>query len=396
MAYTPSLEDITQHENSSGYKPSLSDIPEERSVNPRQLLNEFMRFDKPDYTALQSFAQGMAKGGQKIAQLLPGAPNYNFEGVFGNKTTNPQAEFAGQYLPTLISGVAGIPGIIGSGLYGATQSEPNNRLKEGLYSGLGALGGNLLGTTIKGTGSLINQLRGKLTPTSIAKVAQNSHDLMKKNAEKIFSGVSRNASERGIDNIPLDKSVIDEAKDFLPKTRANKKLLDRAETGNYDALRDLQSDLGKRGFKRKSSDLASENDEGEEMLDTREKINEAISNHFRNTGNNDLANELDKGRKLYSNFKDIYYSRPSLAKMVNEDLRLVPKNVSSIFNENSIPMERFRQAHPEIKNSLSQLKTLNNLKKLGISTGTAGGIGGLLYGYNQLNKRSSSGSSRED
>ena len=396
MAYTPTLEDINQHESLSGYQPSLSDIPKENSFDARKALRDVTTISNPDYTALQSLAQGMAKGGQKIAQLLPGAPNYNFEGVFGNKTTNPQAEFIGQYLPALASGVAGLPGVIGSGLYGATQAEPDNRFKEGLISGLGALGGNLLGSTIKGAGSLINQLRGKLSPSSIAKIAQDSHDLMKKNAEKIFSGVSKNASDRGIDTVPINKNIIDEAKDFLPNTRANKKLLDKAETGNYDALRDLQSDLGKRGFKRKSSDLAAENDEGEEMLDTREKINEAISNHFRNTGNNDLANELDKGRKLYSNFKDIYYSRPSLAKMVNEDLRLVPKNTASIFNENSIPMERFRQAHPEIKNSLSQLKTLNNLKKLGIGTGVTGGLGGLLYGYNELNKKSSSGRSRED
>jgi hypothetical protein len=277
----------------------------------------------------------------------------------------------------LVGGAAGLPGIIGSGLYGASQAKPGKGIEEGIYSALGSLGGNLLGKGGNAISVLFNKARGKLEPNEIAKIAQNAHNLMDQKSSKIFQDVGKQAYERGVDQVPIDMKVIKDVKKLLPKTSQNKELIQKAQSGDYNSLRKLQSDLGTRGSEAKLSKFLSDRDKGEKILDLRRKINDTVSNHFKNTGNQDLANSLKEGNNIYKNMQDIYYKDKRLGKLVHPEKLEVPNNISGLFSKNSKTMNKFRELHPEIKNSLNQLNTLKDLKKLGIS-GSLLGSGALL------------------
>lgn len=218
----------------------------------------------------------------------------------------------------------------------------------------------------------------------LAYSVQRGHDKELMESSGLYNKVKNDISDRGIEKFPVTKELLDEAKANLPKTRAYDKLIGNAESGDYEAIHKLQSDLGTRGTKALGSDEFATNNIGEEMLDTRNKLNELIENHLEKTGHKDLADTLKQGREQFRKLKQNYYSHPAIAKLVHEESRKIPKNPLSIFSEESKPMKRLLEKHPEVKNALETKENAEQLLKLlkkPSSIGTALGLTGAgIYG----------------
>lgn len=178
--------------------------------------------------------------------------------------------------------------------------------------------------------------------------------------------------KKGISNVDIDFGLIDAAKDYLPKTKANKILIEKAQDGNYKALRKLQADLRVKGEKALSSELVAENDLGAEILDLRHDINSSIFDHLKNTGNDELAAKLSKSINDYKKIKDTYFSSPGLARVFGESQK-VPKNLLNFLAEDSAEMNAFKAEHPELSRMLTKaLKRKRDVKRLGKAASIAG------------------------
>ncbi len=200
---------------------------------------------------------------------------------------------------------------------------------------------------------------------------------------KIFDTVEKEVGARGVSEIPIGEEVLKNAETYLANTPANKALIERAKTGDYQALRDLQADLRVKGEKALSSQLAAENKMGEEILSTRDQINKSIQQHLEDTGHKDLADQLNQARKDYGEIKQTYFSTPALAKVFGKSQR-VPKNPMTLLTEESTEMNKFMSAHPEVKAALSKaLKHGKRMKTLG-KIGAGLGIGTAAEGARRV------------
>lgn len=232
-------------------------------------------------------------------------------------------------------------------------------------------------------GSFLNEIK-PVTKKSIIKNILGTHDALEDEATTGFQEVSKEAKNRGINKIPKSNLMdMDELKDYFPKTTASSNLLGNAQTGDYDALRSVQSDLYTRGKKNLQSDFEADRNRGEEMLDRRDSINKAIQNHFLTTGNPDLAETLNKSRNNWRTLQDTYYNKnisPSIQKLVDRDIRKVPSNLTKTLNEESIPMQKLRDFHPGLEGQLKkyglQKQISSALLKYGLSPAI---IGGVMY-----------------
>lgn len=191
-------------------------------------------------------------------------------------------------------------------------------------------------------------------------------------AGKIFDRVEKEVESKGISKIPIDNDLIKTAETYLAKTPANKDLIKRAKSGDYKALRSLQADLRVKGEKALSSKLAAENTMGEEILSTRDQVNQSIQDHLESTGYKDLANLLNKARKDYKNIQKTYFSSPALAKVFGKSQK-VPSNPKTLLSEESTEMNKFMSAHPEVKGALS--KALKHEKKMKTLSRLGAGLG---------------------
>lgn len=191
-------------------------------------------------------------------------------------------------------------------------------------------------------------------------------------AGKIFDTVESEVESKGLSKVPIDKNVIKQAETFLAKTPANKDLIKRARTGDYKALRSLQADLRVKGEKALSSALSAENTMGEEILSTRDQVNQSIQQHLENTGYEDLAKLLNKARTDYKDIQKTYFSTPALAKVFGKSQK-VPKNPKTLLTEDSTEMKKFMNAHPEVEKALAKaMKHEKNMRNLGKVAGALG------------------------
>lgn len=194
-----------------------------------------------------------------------------------------------------------------------------------------------------------------------------------KNAGDIFNYVENEAISRGINKVPVKEDLLEKARDLLSNTLANKKLIEKAKSGDYEALRKVQSDLRTKADKGLASDNLADNDLADEILDVRDEINGSIQSHFENTGNKDLAEALNKARTQYRDIKKIYQSTPRLAKTFG-DSQLVPDKPITLLREESTQMKKFMEANPELEKALVKaLKHEKNKKRALIGLGVLGG-----------------------
>jgi hypothetical protein len=232
-----------------------------------------------------------------------------------------------------------------------------------------------------------------MTKNSLISKILTPHDTLENRAQEGFEKVSQEVQNRGINKIPINTenntSLIEGLNDYFPNTKASKKLLENASSGDYDSLRQLQSDLYTRGKKSLQSDLQAERNQGEEMLDKRNDINQAISDHLKNTGNEDLGNILDSSISDWKKLQDVYYNKNinnSIKKLVNPDIRKIPNNLPKILKEKSIPMQNFKDFHPGLENAVKKYMFQKTLGSKALQYGLPAGIGGATV-YELMKQR---------
>lgn len=208
--------------------------------------------------------------------------------------------------------------------------------------------------------------RGSVIPTknSLIQSILKPHDALERAAAEKFQHVSGEVSKRGSSNMAINPNEIENLKQYFDKTRQSNKLLNDAKTGDYDALRKLQSDLYKKGKKNLQSDLETDRMRGAEMLEKRNDINSDISDSLRMQGHHDLADVLDAAKQDYSTLQKIYYNPNlpnALLKMVDKETRKIPENIAQILQEQSKPMNAFKAFHPELETNVNRYLTQNKL-----------------------------------
>jgi hypothetical protein len=296
----------------------------------------------------------------------------------------------------MTGGAAGFP-IAGAALGGAVGGYATT---PGSVPGrvIGALEGAIpYGASKIPFGKIMNAAFTKLKPKELTKSLQKGHDVLEKESEKIFKNVGEELTKRGSNIIKVDNALIDKAAGFMGNTKAAKSLIEKARSGDFSALRKLQSDLGERAAKAKRSPLTSENDMGKEMMEVRKEVNDLIHSHVEKSGHKDLSADLRKARDIFHHMKELYYKIPAIRKMVEKGVREVPdeKSILRVLGKDSEKMKRLRDFHPEIQEQLDLAKDkadlLPLLKKLGWASGIGGsaGLGGALAAY--LSGKSSSG-----
>lgn len=162
---------------------------------------------------------------------------------------------------------------------GVEGHEPGDELLQGIPKGIAGL------PLANKTFSLIEEL-----------------PLTKKIAAKPLVKAEKMIGERGVTNIPVDKKIFKEAKQFLPKTDEIKKLLHDAAKGDYEALFSLQSDLGREGRSLAKSSLAAERRAAPEANSLKKRIIEGIKSHLENEGHLDISELLSKGQNRYRQY----------------------------------------------------------------------------------------------
>ena len=313
----------------------------------------------------------LPKDQQQIVNRLPQALTNQPYGL-----SNKIAANAGSVIPAILTGGESLLGqALAGGAQGAMQAEPGDRWNSAMNNALGTIA---LGKLVPG---IINYLR-PVSPKFAASGIQKAHDELLNKAQEGFQKVSSEVNNRNVNQVPTDKDLISKIRDYFPKTNRSNALLDAAESGDYNALRDLQSDLWTRGTKSVGSDLIADRNAGEEMLDLRDEINNHISNHLINTGNSDLDNILNNSRKDYSILRQYYYSHPTIAKLVDPNIRKIPKNIMNVLSENSVTMNRLKDMHPFINSDINSLNMRNNIWKY--LKGAGIGAGGLIAAYHLL------------
>jgi hypothetical protein len=368
------------------------DFPEESSNNlasydqlKSQLTPKAKNFAKSSDIILDMI-YGFGKSGANIAKLInknaPDMPDIR------SKNSDPLAVNIGQGLPFAAGGASLLGAIGGGAAYGATQYDPG---QQGIIDKKLGIPTNRLTNTIEDAalGGLFRAIPAlaPVTKKSIINNIWKTHDALENRAAAGFKQVSKEATNRGIDKVPMEKQNfnIEDLKEYFPNTKASAQLLSNAQTGDYNALRKVQSDLYTRGKKNLQSDFEAERDRGEEMLDRRNDVNQGISEHLKNTGNSDLSDILDSSRKDWKTLQDVYYNRNlsnSVAKLVDEDIRKVPKNLTDILQEDSKPMQKFRNFHPGLENAVKK-HLLQKKAITGLGWGSAGLYGGNML-YNEL------------
>jgi len=215
-------------------------------------------------------------------------------------------------------------------------------------------------------------------------LAQNlirGHDVLENKAVKGFNQVATQFTKRGLPPVPVAPNLISNLEQYFPKTEQSATLLNNAMTGDYKALRKVQSQLYTGAKKNLQSQVETERMRGHEMLEHREKINDAISNHLTNLGQDDLNSILNKSRANFKQLKQTYYNPhlPSaIGSLLDKDVQRIPKNMGDILNEDSKPMQNLVNFHPGLSEKIRGHLLRRDLTNLGLKYGiplSAGALG---------------------
>lgn len=274
-----------------------------------------------------------------------------------------------------------------------TTQSINQLFDEPKYAGESLLRGTARNIPeLIGGGKLVSALKPSgfiATKKSIKNSILNTHDVLENKASDAFKKVSDEVNKRGITQVPIEHEMIESLREYFPKTKVANKLIEDAKSGNYNALRKMQSDLYQSGKKNLGSDFEADRMKGAEMFEKREDINQAISNHLQKTGNFDLNEILNTARNDYKTLQKIYYHpnmNNAIVNMVNKDYRKIPKNLIEVLSEESNPMQALKDFHGGLENALKKYHTRGNIfsatKKIAVpaAIGAAGGYGAYQYG----------------
>jgi|SRR6185503_5510942 len=268
-------------------------------------------------------------------------------------------------------------------LFGEPKYEGEAALRGGVRNSLPIAGAVKLATAIKPSALFT-------TKKEIKNNILKTHDALENRASSAFKKVSDEVNNRGAIQVPLvnpqGAPIVDfnNLKSYFPSTKQYNALLTKAQTGDYNALRKLQTNLYEQGKKNLGSGFEADRMKGAEMLESRNDINQAISDHLVNSGNTDLADILQGARNDWSTLQKTYYNENmnnALVNMVNKQFRKVPNNLVDILGEESIPMKNLLDFHPGLESKVQGYKRGQNILGKGLKYGLPLGAAYLGYEY---------------
>jgi hypothetical protein len=279
------------------------------------------------------------------------------------------AEKATKLTPYLKKAPETIQKILAGGVTGAAVS-PDERL-----------GGALIGGGLTAAGEapgLAKKAIEKVMPTNPYKVIQQGYDKKKEAASKLFEAVGKDVKKSDV-KIELPKNLISEILELGPKTKTFKSFVKKAEEGNYESLRKLNTELFHRGEKKAASLMGSDNDLAEMIFEKRDELNKSIIDSLKQKGMTDQAKDLQKARNQWKSLQDTYHSNNAISKLVGKN-REVPANLN-LLKKDATDINKLKKMHPEIE---KYLKLQKNVKRAGTGLGLAGIGGGLNSAYKSL------------
>lgn len=389
----------------------LSIIPKDESPRLQKFANEVESATNPIPVAAGGLMQGFALPFQGIASMIPGKVAEDFSKEdFTRYFPKPQNEDEG-YLQTgaEVAGSLGPLGKMFGLLKGGAQAArvPKVLQNASALAGTGAIAtpGDVVDKGLGAAGALALGAGGKLaaktasavstkvpaflrgltndsTVDSLVKAVQKPHDILSNTADQLYGYVRDAIKKRNI-SIPVKPEYLQKAEEILPKTRASKKLISDARSGDYEAVHDLQSQLYKKGTKGLLSDDVAIQNQADEIMELRQGINDDLKNNLMQSGHVDIAHVLQQGKTMHKQLMDTYFNKnlpKGIGKLVQSELRLVPENPENLFNQNSVPMQKFLKHHPEVTQHVQGIKEKEAAKKaLGKLFGTTATIGGVGF-----------------
>jgi hypothetical protein len=344
------------------------------SMIPGKVAQDFANEDFTSYfPAPRNDDEKMLKGASEVVGSL--GPLGKLFGMLKGGTQLARVPKVLQNATALTgTGAIATPGDIGNKAMGAVGALA--------LGGTGKLAAQAGGAISNKVPAFLRGLTNESTSNALVDAVQKPHDVLDNTADKLYGYVRDAIKKRNI-SVPLNPEYVHQAEEILPKTRASKKLIADAKTGDYDAVHDLQSHLYKKGTKGIASDDIALENQGEEIIDLRNKINDDLKNHLIQTGNVDIAHVLEQGKGIYKKLMDTYFNKnlpKGIGKMVHPELRLVPENPENLFSQNSKPMVKFLKEHPEAAQHVQGIKEKEAAKKaLASIFGTTAKIGGVGY-----------------
>lgn len=152
--------------------------------------------------------------------------------------------------------------------------------------------------------------------------------LTKRGAVKTLNKARDLAKGREIGTLNVNPELIEDARQYLPNNLPERNLLGASQSGDYDSLFKLQSDLGKVSSKRmgKVRSLFSPESQitGEAGLSSRNRLLDAIHENLQSQGHHDISQLLKQGQKEYRRYSKFKPYRNALA--MAGALYATPKN----------------------------------------------------------------------
>lgn len=278
-----------------------------------------------------------------------------------------------------------IPGIVSRGLgsaaYGAL-SEPENRGASAINYGLGSAAVELTPGVAKLIGKKYSAAKILDNPDKLAIKIQSAFEQKNNALGNQFENIQKTAEDRNVANLKLDKSFYKDVAERMDKKQSTKALIEKAKKGDFPSLRKLQSEMRYRSDKLNKSLSIADQDYGAELGELRTNLNKKISEHLRDQGHTDLADQLKDTMRDYRKLMETYMRDPKVARLVGPNQE-VPKDFLGMLSKKSKAMDAFRAEHPEIKEALKLKKEKENVQK---TLKRAAWIMAMLKGSEFLNR----------
>ncbi len=365
--------------------------------------------------ALGGAMQGASLPIRGIASLIPGQAAQDLANSRDLRELFPKAEGTGQKSVQMASEILGGGGLFGKLMQGVKGASALAHVPEALQNplalggagylatpgsqtdkGLGAAGALALGaagniaTKVASKagdkiGALIRGLKNNSTAEDLVQAIQKPHDIMQSTVDDLYGQVRNAIKNRNI-RPKINHEYLDEISTYPSmNSKTHQELIQKAKDGDYEAIHALQSSLYKKGTKDTLNSDSVIETRGENLLQLRDKINENLEQDLLKNGHIDVAHVLNLGKKANAELKNTYFDRllpKGIGKLVAHELRLVPENPEKLLSQNSVPMDIFRQKHPEaakhaqgIKEKKQAIKALEKtLIGLGVGGGATAGI----------------------
>lgn len=325
-------------------------------------------------TGLPNFARGFFQTGSDTIRgagnLIPGVniPNPHFSET-PIREVNPALQrtmdLLGNvfgYVPAAVAqeGIQGLKALgkvpsavrsIGTGAGIGAAISPEER-------GMGAIGG-AIGGAIPAAFETIQKLKTKNNPIQ---AIQNKHYNKVRSASDKFNFVANAAKDLGISRMPIKKELFSEIEKKMPDKKSIKLVLDKAKSGDYQDIRDLQSSMFEQAKKHQASDNVADQNLGDHLMELRDELNSDLKQHLINEDAPQLANTLQEAMNEWRKINELYGKNRAVAKLVGPD-KHEQKNIMEVLQEKSEPMKLFRLHHPEIEQSIKYEKYDKQMKK---------------------------------